>query len=117
MTLHDARTERPDHSMTVLALMQYYTWEKLPYSKKYDAFNVYDSFDNTETAVPVIFWAELPNTTAKDYNIDPYGEDYERLASPAPEPAPEPDPVSRMREYSIDADPEHPDYGAFPVGE
>lgn len=117
LTMHDSRVEHPDHSMPVLALMQYGAWERIPYSKKHNAFNVYDDFKDASTSVPVIFWAELPAITSKDFGIDPYSEDFEPHAPSAPEPTPGPDPVSRMREYSIDADTEQPDYGAYPVGE
>ncbi len=60
LEFHDARTTRPERSGPALVCESGYGWAVLNYSARHDAFNAYDSCVGAEHAIPVDYWAALP---------------------------------------------------------
>ena len=71
MVLHDAETDRPEHSMEGVFVCSKRSgmWFVVPYSKKHDAFNVRDytpDYDVANMEISAEFWAEPPESPEAD---------------------------------------------------
>lgn len=74
LELRDARTARPGYSGPALVCSAGYGWAVLNYSTRHDAFNAFDSCSGAEHAIPVDYWATLPEIEYAPDNEEP---DYE----------------------------------------
>lgn len=114
LTLHDARTDRPEKSMQVIG-WKYYgpkteRWWDTHYSKRNDAFNCGDESEDVRNAFEIDYWAEHPDMDAILHGMTPAPEPADICADQMHDEAMhEPDEsVTHMRKYSIDS--EEPNY-------
>lgn len=56
---HDATKKRPKKSGNYITVTVSGRIAYLPYSKKHDAFNVYDRYDTCAGKIPVLLWAKV----------------------------------------------------------
>lgn len=63
---HNAKKERPIKSGEYVAITYPYFIQTLSYSKKHDAFNVEDFYDNTENKIAVLYWTTFEELGIKD---------------------------------------------------